>query len=162
MSWDVFHMISNDNILIVSTNFFHLKSCQLVKHSPTAHFEPIYFEMDHLPAAFSFIFVGLKQLFHSKSCRQQQNSNSDHWNWRQARWPLDHHQCPSWTNVLLHTYTSLIRMENCVPKLEYYFRQMFCRVHAFKVFKVNNSVTKWSTDTNVSKAASGADEHLHV
>ena len=39
-------------------------------------------------------FVLFKHKFYRKNCRRQQDSNSDLWSRRRARWPLDHHHGP--------------------------------------------------------------------
>ena len=44
------------------------------------------------PSLFLFIFVLFKYKFNLKTCRRQQDSNSDRWSRRRACWPLDHHQ----------------------------------------------------------------------
>ena len=44
---------------------------------------------------FLFIFVLFKHKFYRKNCRRQQDSNSDRWSRRRARWPLDHHHGPN-------------------------------------------------------------------
>ena len=43
------------------------------------------------PSLFLFIFVLFKYKFNLKTCRRQQDSNSDRWSRRRACWPLDHH-----------------------------------------------------------------------
>ena len=49
------------------------------------------FQKQANPGLFLFVFVLFKHKFYRKNCRIRRDLNSDRWNLRQARRPLDHH-----------------------------------------------------------------------